>query len=156
MKNAKPVSTPFAAHFKLSASLSPKSDNEKRYMARVPYSSAVGSMMYAMVCTHPDISHVVSVVSRYMACPGKSHWNAVKWILRYLRGTSDACLEFGRSSSSPIGYVDSDYVGDLDKRRSLTGYVFTLGGSAVSWKASLQPMVVINDRGRVHCSDRGD
>ena len=144
MKNAKPVSTPFAAHFKLSTSLSPKSDNEKRYMARVPYSSAVGSMMYAMVCTRPDISHVVSVVSRYMACPGKSHWNAVKWILRYLRGTSDACLEFGRSSSSLVGYVDSDYAGDLDKRRSLTGYVFTLGGSAVSWKASLQPVVALS------------
>ena len=73
MKNAKPVSTPFATHFKLSASLSPKSDNEKRYMARVPYSSAVGSMMHAMVCTRPDISHAVSVVSRYMACFGKSH-----------------------------------------------------------------------------------
>ena len=144
MKNAKPVSTPFSAHFKLSASLSPKSDNEKRYMARVPYSNAVGSMMYAMVCTRPDISHAVSVVSRYMACPGKSHWNAVKWILRYLRGTSDTYLEFGKSSSSLVGYVDSDYAGDLDKRRSLTGYVFTLGGSAISWKASLQPVVALS------------
>ena len=66
MKNAKQVSTLFATHFKLSTSLSPKSDNEKGYMARVPYSSTVGSMMYAMVCTHPDISHVVSVVSRYI------------------------------------------------------------------------------------------
>ena len=73
MKNAKPVSTPFAEHFKLSTSLSPKSDNEKRYMARVPYSSAVRSMMYAMVCTRPDISHAVSVVNKYMACPEKSH-----------------------------------------------------------------------------------
>ena len=61
----------------------------------------------------------------------------MKWILRYLRGTSDVCLEFGRSSSSLVGYVDSDYAGDLDKRISLTGYVFTLGGSVVSWKASL-------------------
>ena len=103
-------------------------------MARVPYSSAIGSMMYVivMVCMRPDISHVVSVVSRYMASPGKSHWNAMKWILRYLRGTSKACLEFGRSSSSLVGYVDSDYTGDLDKRISLTWYVFTLGGSAIS------------------------
>ena len=68
----------------------------------------------------------------------------MKWILRYLRGTLDACLEFGRSSSSLVGYVDSDYAGDLDKRRSLTGYVFTLGGSAVSWKASLQPVVALS------------
>ncbi|KAL5768311.1 hypothetical protein ACOSQ2_015094 [Xanthoceras sorbifolium] len=144
MKNAKPVSTPLAAHFRLSAALSPKTESEKRYMTRVPYSSAVGSIMYAMVCTRPDISHAVSVVSRYMSCPGKAHWNAVKWILRYLRGTSEACLEFSRSSSSLVGFVDSDYAGDLDKRRSLTGYVFTLGGSAVSWKASLQPVVALS------------
>ncbi|KAL5739747.1 hypothetical protein ACOSP7_028637 [Xanthoceras sorbifolium] len=132
MKNAKPVSTLLAAHFRLSTALSPKTDSEKRYMTRVPYSSAIGSIMYAMVCTRPDISHAVSVVSRYMSCPGKTHWNAVKWILQYLRRTSEACLEFSRSSSSLIEFVDSNYAGDLDKMRSLTRYVFTLGGSAVS------------------------
>ena len=65
-------------------------------------------------------------------------------VVFYLRGTSDACLEFGRSSGSLVGYVDSDYAGDLDKRRSLTGYAFTLGGSAVSWKASLQLVVALS------------
>ena len=79
-----------------------------------------------------------------MACLGKLHWNAVKWISRYLRGTSDACLEFDRSISSLVGYVNSDYATDLDKRRSLTGYVFTLGGSVVSWKALLQPVVALS------------
>jgi len=92
--------------------------------------------MYVMVYFHPDLSHALSVVSRYMANPSKQHWNVVHWIFRYLRGTSSACLQFGKSSDGLVGYVDSDYAGDLDKRRSLTGYVFTIGGYAVSWKAS--------------------
>ena len=86
--------------------------------------------MYAMVCTHPDISHAVSAVNRYMACPGKEHWQAMKWIFRYLRGIANLCLVYGRSncSNSITGFVDSDYAGDLDKRRSMTGYLFTLSG----------------------------
>jgi hypothetical protein len=73
-----------------------------------------------------------------MANPGKEHWNVVQWIFRYLRGTSKACLKFGRTGGGLVGYVDSDYGANLDKRRSLTGYVFTVGGCAVSWKATLQ------------------
>ena len=144
MKDAKPVTTPLASHFRLSTARSYKTDEEVEYMSRVPYSSAVGSIMYAMVCTRPDISQAVSVVSRYLSCPGKAHWEAVKWILRYLKGTSGVCLEFGRNGDSLSGYVDSDYAGDLDKRRSLTGYVFTLGGSTVSWKATLQATVALS------------
>ena len=74
----KPVSTPLASHFKLSAAMSPSTDDERQYMAQVPYQSAVGSLMYAMVCTRPDISQAVSIVSRYMHDPGKGHWQAVK------------------------------------------------------------------------------
>ena len=110
-------------------------------MSHVPYASAVGSIMYAMVCTRPDISHAVSIVSRYMGNLGKMHWQAVKWILRYLRGTIDVGLVYDRrhnTSDGVVGYVDSDYAGDLDKRRSLTRYIFTLSGSAISWKATLQ------------------
>jgi hypothetical protein len=60
---------------------------------------------------------------------------------RYLRSTSNACLQFGRTRKRLVGYVDSDFAADLDKRRSLTGYVFTVGGYAVSWRACLQPTV---------------
>ena len=84
-------------------------------MVKVPYSSAIGSIMYAMVCTRPDISQAVSVVSRYMSRPGKTHWQAMKWILKYLQGTSDACLEFGKNRDTLVGYVDFDYAADLDK-----------------------------------------
>jgi ATP-binding cassette subfamily B (MDR/TAP) protein 1 len=83
----------------------------------------------------------MSLVSQYMANPGKEHWKAVQWIFMYLRGTSKACLMFGRTGKGLVGYVDSDYAADLDKRRSLTGYVFTVGDCVVSCGASLQPVV---------------
>ncbi|KAG8481529.1 hypothetical protein CXB51_026324 [Gossypium anomalum] len=120
MRSAKPVSTPLAAHFRLSSALSPQSDDEIEYMSHVPYSSAVGSLMYAMVCSRPDLSYAVSAVSRYMAIP------------------------FGRTEDGVIGYVDADFAGDLDRRRSLTGYVFTIGGCAISWKATLQTTVALS------------
>ncbi|KAF2313534.1 hypothetical protein GH714_011531 [Hevea brasiliensis] len=126
MNNAKPVTISFAAHFKLSADMSSKIDEEMEHMSSVPYLSVIGSIMYAMVYTRPDIFLVVSVVSRYMACPKKEHWQAVKWILRYFKGTTYVGLTFDRAkmSDSVIGYVDSDFAGDLDKRRSLTVQYF--------------------------------
>ena len=81
MNNVELVSVPLASHFKLSSSLCPNTNEEKEYMSRIPYANAVGTLMYAMVCTQLDISHAVGVVSRYMANPGKKHWLAVKWVL---------------------------------------------------------------------------
>ena len=129
MDNAKPVGTPLGNHFKLSKNQSPKFEEERHYMNKVPYASAVGSLMYAMICTRPNISHAVGVVSRYMSNPGKQHWEAVKWILRYIRGTTGKGLLYGgadESESVATGYVDSDYAGSLDTRKSQTGYVFTV------------------------------
>ncbi|XP_056687490.1 secreted RxLR effector protein 161-like [Spinacia oleracea] len=113
-------------------------------MTHIPYTSAVGSVMYAMVCSRPDIAHAVSMVSRYMSRPGKVHWEAVKWLLRYLKGTSNFWLEFGRNANGLEGFCDSDYGGDLDDRKSTSGYVFTLGGTAVSWKSTLQDVVALS------------
>jgi len=94
--------------------------------------------MYAMVCTRPDLAHAVSVVSRFMGEPSKEHWQAVKRIFRYLRGTSDVGLIYGGDTQCLVtSYSDSDDAGDVDSRRSMTGHVFTLGGSVVSWKATL-------------------
>ena len=141
----KPVSTPMASYFKLSALQSPKTDEERDYIKNVPYASVVGSLMYAMVCTQPDISQAVSLVSRYMHNPGKVHWHAVKWILRYIVGTVDIGLKFEKSEDSLVtGYVDSDYAGDLDKRRSTTGYVFTMAGGPVSWRSTLQSTIALS------------
>ena len=147
MSQAKPVSTPLAAHFRLSTSSESLDAEEEVYMSRVPYASAVGSLMYAMVCTRPDIAHAVSVVSRFMSKPGKEHWKAVQWIFRYLRGTSNYGLMFDKRTANlgqVVGYSDSDFAGDLDERRSLTGYVFQLCGSCVSWKATLQSVVALS------------
>ncbi|KAF2294811.1 hypothetical protein GH714_019977 [Hevea brasiliensis] len=98
MNNAKPVTVSFIAYFKLSTNTSPKTDEEMEHMSSVPYLSPVGSIMYAMICNRPDISHTVSVVSRYMESPGKEHW--------------------AEMSHSIVSYGDSKFAGDLDKRRS--------------------------------------
>ena len=73
MNEAKPVSTPLGSHFKLSKEQSPKTKVERDHMSKVPYASAIGSLMYAMGCTRPDIAHAVGVVSRFMSRPGKQH-----------------------------------------------------------------------------------
>jgi hypothetical protein len=73
MNNVKPVLVPLASHFKLSSSLCPSTKEENEYMSRIPYANAVGSLMYTMVSTRPNISHAVGVVSRYMENPGKEH-----------------------------------------------------------------------------------
>nr|KYP64463.1 Retrovirus-related Pol polyprotein from transposon TNT 1-94 [Cajanus cajan] len=146
MENSKPVSTPLATHFKLDVRTLPSTDEEKEYMNTFPYSSVVGSLMYAMVCTRPDLAHAVSVVSRFMSNPGKAHWEAVKWIMRYLKGTSNIRLVYGSNDigCGLIGYADSDYGGDLVRRRSWTCSIFTLYGCAISWKATLQPTIALS------------
>ena len=131
MQNVKPVTTPLAAHFRLSSALCPQSNEEVDYMSRVPYSSVMGSLMYAMVCSRQDLAYAVSAVT-YMTKPGKEHWKAVQWIMRYLHGSSSVCFQFSRTRDGVVGYVDFDYTGDLDKRRSLIGYVFPIGGCAIS------------------------
>ena len=100
--------------------------------------------MYAMLCTRLNIARVVGVVSRYMNNPGKEHWKAVQWILRYLRGTTSHALCFGGSNTILQGYVDADMSGDKDSRRSTTGYVFIVGGTAVSWISKLQRVVALS------------
>ncbi|XP_042038256.1 secreted RxLR effector protein 161-like [Salvia splendens] len=145
--DSKSLSTPLAPYLKLSSQLSPKTEDEREYMAKVPYANAVGSLMYAMVCTRPDISQAVGIVSRYMHDPGKGHLQAVKWILRYIKDTVDIGLLFEHDKSLghfAVGYCDSDYVGDLDKRRSTTGYLFTLARAPVSWKSTLQSTVALS------------
>ena len=113
-------------------------------MPRIPYSSPVGSLMYSMVCTRPDIAHAMEVVRRYMNNPGKEHWKVVQWILTYLRGTRSHALCFGGSNNVLQGYVDADMAGDKYNKRRTTGYVFSVGGTTVSWISKLQQVVVLS------------
>ncbi|WZZ11285.1 hypothetical protein YC2023_097206 [Brassica napus] len=120
MFEARSVVTPTASHFKLK-SLHPKErDEEYEYMKDVPYASAVGSLMYAMVGSRPDLGFAVGLISRFMSHPSRAHWEAVKWVLRYVAGNYEKCLVFKKSTEFRVeGFSDSDYSADLDKRRSL-------------------------------------
>ena len=105
-------------------------------MSRIPFASAVGSLMYAMLCTRPDICYAVGIVSLYQSDPGEEHWIAMKHILKYLRRTRDYMLVYSSGSLETIGYTDSDFQGDIDSRKSTSGYVFTLNGGAICWRMS--------------------
>ena len=144
MDKAKVVSTPLATHFRLSVKQSPSTEKEKEEMQKVPYASAVGSLMYAMICTRPDLAYAVGTVSRFLSNPGREHWNAVKWIMRYLRGTSNLKLCFGNEKPVLVGYTDSDMAGDIDSRKSTSGYLITFTGGAVAWQSRLQKCVALS------------
>ena len=111
-------------------------------MAGVPYASAIGSIMYAMLSTRPDVALALSLVSRFQANPGRKHWIAVKNILKYLRRTKDMSLVYGGDEELGVmGCVDASFDTDPDDSRSQTGYVFEVNGGAVSWKSCKQPVV---------------
>jgi hypothetical protein len=133
MAECKPLSTPLRAATKLTK------DGEPLDTAIYPYSQLIGSLMYLSVCTRPDISQAVGALARYMAAPTTTHWQAAKGVLRYIAGTPTNGITF--SGLELNGYCDADYAGDIDSRRSTTGYVFTMGGGAISWSSRLQPTV---------------
>ncbi|KAJ9548657.1 hypothetical protein OSB04_021200 [Centaurea solstitialis] len=127
----------------LSKTQCPVSSEDQDRMKSVPYASAIGSIMYAMLCTRPDVAYSVSVTSRYQQNPGEPHWVAVKNILKYLRRTKEMFLVFGGSEDeiSVTGYSDASFQTDRDDFRSQSGYVFTLNGGAISWKSSKQDTI---------------
>ena len=142
MQDCKPGDTPVAKGDKLSLDQCPKNDFESKEMQEVPYASVVGSLMYAQVCTRPDIAYIVGVLGRYLSNPGMDHWKAVKWVMRYLQRTKHYMLTYRRSSQIEIiGYSDSDYVGCQDSSRSTSGYVYLLAGGAISWKSAKQELI---------------
>ncbi|KAK2404463.1 secreted RxLR effector protein [Trifolium repens] len=126
----------------LSKTQCPSSKEERERMNEIPYASAIGSIMYAMLCTRPDVSYALSATSRYQSDPGESHWIAVKNILKYLRRTKETFLVYGGEEElSVVGYTDASFQTDKDDFRSQSGFVFCLNGGAVSWKSSKQETV---------------
>ncbi|KAL0367310.1 UNVERIFIED_CONTAM: Retrovirus-related Pol polyprotein from transposon TNT 1-94 [Sesamum radiatum] len=124
MHNANPVDTPMDKSCVLSKKLYPKTEEEKKCMTKIPYASAVGSLMYAMMRTRPDLCFAVGMVSRYQNNPEPNHWVAVKRILKYLKGTSDLALCYHGESLRLVGYSDADGSRDRDERKSTLGYAF--------------------------------
>lgn len=145
MTNCNPISTPSDINQKLTKQMSPKADHGNSQMQSVPYQEAVGSLLYLVQGTRPDLTFAVNNVSRFNNNPGKPHWEAVKRILRYLKGTSSLKLEYSKNDKSRIvGYSDADWGGDQDDRRSCTGYVFTFSGGAISWASKRQATVALS------------
>lgn len=127
----------------LTRDMAPQTDEQINTMARVPYRALVGSLIYAAVTTRPDIAHTVSTLSQFNQNPGMTHWTAAKRVLRYLKGTRGHQLTLGGDQPIQLeAYTDSNYAGDLDKRRSTSEYTMSLGGlGIISWSTKKQPTV---------------
>lgn len=134
IERLKAVNIPIAQHLKLSVNQIPKIEEEKSFMQKMPHASLVGSIMYGMVCTRFDLTHLVSLVSRFMSNLDKHYRHAIKGILQYLAGTQSLGLQFGKNVivNEIMGYVDSNYVGYIDTKKFLTSFVFTSFGGPVS------------------------
>jgi len=142
MENTKRGYIPMGSGIFLSKSQSPTQPQDVERMKDLPYASAVGSIMYAMICTRPDVSYALSMTSRYQANPGESHWIAVKNILKYLRRTKDSFLVFGGDSELCVkGYTDSSFQTDRDDMKSQAGFIFMLNGGAVSWRSFKESVI---------------
>ncbi|GAA0174549.1 hypothetical protein LIER_27920 [Lithospermum erythrorhizon] len=131
MKDLRSVSCPMGTQFEMSSKKSPKIDYEIKYMEKVPYTSVVGSLMHAMVCTRPDIAFAVRV-------------EGVKWILRYLKRTASLSIYFETSEPALIAYIDADLAGDIDFLKSTSGYLMVYAGGAISWQPKPQKCIAMS------------
>jgi hypothetical protein len=146
MQNSYPVRTPGEAGLRLSTKHQPGTQEETEEMTRKPYRQLVGSLNFASTCTRPDIAASTSEVGTFLENPGNTHWGAAKRILRYLKGSRKNKLVY-KNTDGPttlVGYTDSDWAGDVDKRRSRTGYIFYLSGAPVSWSSRLQKCAALS------------
>ena len=130
-------------NIRLTSAQAPATTTEHTQMAHVAYHEAVGSLMYAMLGTRPDIAFAVQMVSCFATNPGPAHWEAVKKVFKYLKGTRELWLTYGRQGSTLEGYSDAD--GSMaEDRHAITGYAFIINGGAVSWSTKRQEIVSLS------------
>lgn len=140
MEQSKPAETPFDAGSKLAKA----EEGENSYDQEV-YQSAVGSLLYLSTRTRPDIAYAVGNIARFSAKPTNHHWTAVKRLMRYLNGTLNLGLQYGcNKEMGLVGYSDADWAGDLNDRKSTSGYIFQISGAAVSWRSKKQTCVALS------------
>jgi hypothetical protein len=147
LKDCNTVTTPMDPNVRLSSSMSPTSAQEIEGMRSIPYTQAVGALMYLAVATRPDIAYSVGVLARFNKNPGMQHWKAVKHLFRYLKGTLDYRLTYSRTSPSSelfTTYSDADHGGNPDNGRSTSGYIVKMGNGAISWSSRLQGIVALS------------
>lgn len=144
LEEARTRSTPLSLSTKLS-----KNEGEELDKTAFPYATLVGKLMFLTVATRPDLAYSVGALARFLSQPTTTHWQAAKGVLRYLAYTKDVGIVYRGSTTSPplastptlTGFCDADYAGDLDTRKSTTGYLFVLSNGAVSWNSKRQPTV---------------
>lgn len=120
-------------------------DGEATTAKKERYQRMTGSIMFSMVETRPDISFATSVASRFAKNPGHQHTKAMKTILRYLKGSRDQGITYGSQNKLLFeGYLDSDWAGDKDSRKSTFGFIFMLNGGPMSWYSKKQPTVALS------------
>jgi Reverse transcriptase (RNA-dependent DNA polymerase)/Integrase core domain/GAG-pre-integrase domain len=142
-QDLKPVSIPMDANTRYTTAQSPSTTAEYAAMRDVPYHEAIGSAMYAAIATRPDIAFAIQTVSRFSTNPGPAHWEAVKKIFRYLKGTANLWLTYGEKGTTLAGYSDAD--GSMgEDRRAVSGYAFIINGGAVSWSAKRQEIISLS------------
>ena len=149
MQECKPIKVSIPVGVRISAEQCPKTQEEEQDMSHVPYARVVWSLMYSMVCTRPYIAHAVGVLSRCMSKLGKEHWTTIKRVFRYLHGTIDHAIYYqGRVVPKRVldvhGFIDANYVGDLDHRRYTSGYVLNLFKGVISWMRKKQVVVALS------------
>lgn len=133
MHNYNPEDVPITKGDKFSKDQCPKNEIERAEMNEKPFDSALGSLMYAQICTRPDIAFISGVLGRYQSNPGNDHLIAAKKVIRYLHRYKEYMLVFRRVDNLEIvGYTDSDLVRCVDDRKSTSCYIFLLVGSAIS------------------------
>ncbi|RVW93366.1 Retrovirus-related Pol polyprotein from transposon TNT 1-94 [Vitis vinifera] len=130
----KDANTPFDSSIKLEK-------NDGRSVAQLEYASAIGSLMYAAQCTRADISFAVSKLSRFTSNPSVEHWKAIGRVLGYLRNTKELSLQYSKFPAIIEGYSDASWISSVGDNLSTTGWVFTLGGGAVSWGSKKQTCI---------------
>ena len=113
MENSKRGLLSFRYGIHLSKKMCPSTPEKIERMSKISYASVIGSLMYAMLCTRPDIAHTVSVTSRYQSNPDEEHWTSMKCILKYLRRTKDMFLIFENGKLQIQGHTDSDFMSDI-------------------------------------------
>ncbi len=154
-ENSKEDSTPELHGHILSRADCPTDEDEIEAMKRVPYRAAIGKLSYLASTTRPDITHAVHQVSQYQNNPGRSHWEAVKKIIRYLKGTKEMKLTyhcenlFSLTDLTPSNfhlsvYTDSDWGGNHNDGTSTTGYLVQINGQTISWGSKKQHSVALS------------
>ena len=145
LEHITPRNTPLPVGILLDNDMSPKTDGEREEMKDKPYRPILGTVMWGQLATRPDLSFTVSLLARFQSNPGKEHWNALMHVVGYIKNTLNLGITYSRDYDlSPYAFVDSDYGGCKDTRRSTSGYIFMMAGGAVSWSSKRQATVALS------------